>query len=216
MPSGGPDGLPLMEIIRFMKHPIDRTQVDQAMSYASYRDLIASLLIERKTTGSQQSKKLVEYTRLNAARMDRVTKKTAIIPELMEVLRNLPRNQVWIGLVEAWCGDVAQSVPVFAKMAVSVPGVTLRLLLRDDNPEVMDAYLTNGRQSIPKIIGLDKDSLEELWVWGPRPEPAQSLSEDLKKQGESSEDIAIALQRWYNEDRSQTLQHEVLDLLKKI
>ena len=197
-----------------MSKVITQEHIDKSMSYARFRDLVNSLLIERKTTGPNQSKDLVQYTRLNNQRMDRTDKKTIIMPELLEELNAIGENQIWLGLVEAWCGDVAHNVPPLAKMAVSVPKVSFRLLLRDENPELMDAYLTGGGRSIPKVIALKKDTLEELWTWGPRPEPAQKLFFELRDKGEPIANISEQLQKWYNKDKGQTLQKEILELVR--
>jgi hypothetical protein len=197
-----------------MTNVITQDHIDRSMSYARFRDLINSMLIERQTTGPDQSKDLVQYTRLNNQRMDRTDKRTLIMPELLDELKSIRENQIWLGLVEAWCGDVAHNIPPFAKMAVSVPKVSLSLLLRDENPEVMDAYLTNGSRSIPKVIALKKDTLEVLWTWGPRPEPAQSLFFELRDKGEPKTAIAEELQKWYNQDKGQTLQKEILELVR--
>ena len=197
-----------------MSKAITQEHIDRSMSYAAFRDLVNSLLIERKTTGENQSKQLLQYTRLNAQRMDRMDKRTEIIPELLEELMAIKENQIWLGLVEAWCGDVPHNIPPMAKMAVSVPKVSMRLLLRDQNLDVMDAYLTNGGRSIPKVIALKADTLEELWTWGPRPEPAQKIFEELKSKGESYDVIAEDLQKWYNKDKTQTLQQEILERVR--
>ncbi len=197
-----------------MSKVITQDHIDKSMSYAWFRDLVNSLLIERQTTGPNQSKELVQYTRLNNQRMDRVDKKTIIMPELLEELKAIGENQIWLGLVEAWCGDVAHNVPPLAKMAVSVPKVSLRLLLRDENLDVMDAYQTNGTRSIPKVIALKKDTLEELWTWGPRPDPAQNLFHELRENGVPYADVAEELQKWYNKDKGQTLQKEILELVR--
>ncbi len=199
-----------------MSKVITRDHIEKAISYALFRDMVNSLLIERQTTGSDHSKDLVHYTRMNAQRMDRTDKLTVIMPELMEELKSISEHQIWIGLVEAWCGDVAHNIPPLAKMAVSVPKVRLRLLLRDENPDIMDAYQTNGTRSIPKIIALKNDTLEELWTWGPRPEPAQKLFFELLDNGEPMADISVELQKWYNDDKGNTLQKEILELVRSV
>lgn len=199
-----------------MSKVITRDHIEKAISYALFRDMVNSLLIERQTTGSDHSKDLVHYTRMNAQRMDRTDKLTVIMPELMEELKSIREHQIWIGLVEAWCGDVAHNIPPLAKMAVSVPKVRLRLLLRDENPDIMDAYQTNGTRSIPKIIALKNDTLEELWTWGPRPEPAQKLFFELRDKGEPMADISEELQKWYNDDKGNTLQKEILELVRSV
>ncbi|MDG5767311.1 thioredoxin family protein [Balneolales bacterium ANBcel1] len=199
-----------------MAKVITREHIEQAMSYARFRDLVNSLLIERKTTGPNQSGELVQYTRLNNQRMDRMDKTTIIDPELLEALKAIRENQIWLGIVEAWCGDVPHAIPALAKMAVSAPKVSMRLLLRDEHPEVIDAYLTNGGRAIPKVIALNRDTLEELWTWGPRPEPAQKLFLDLKEKGEPYPAIAEELQKWNNKDKTRTLQKEILERVRSV
>jgi hypothetical protein len=197
-----------------MPNAITQDHIDRSMSYARFRDLVNSLLIERKTTGPDQTKKLVQYTRLNNQRMDRMDKKTIIMPELLAELKSLKEPQIWVGLVEAWCGDVAHGIPPLAKMAVSAPKVSLRLLLRDENPDVMDAWLTDGTRSIPIVIALKRDTLDVLWTWGPRPVPAQELFRELREKGEQKEVITEELQKWYNKDKAQSLQNEILELVR--
>lgn len=199
-----------------MNQIITQEHIDKSMSYAAFRDLITSLLIERKTTGPNQSKELVQYTRLNAQRMDRMDKRTEIDPELLEELKTIKENQIWLGIVEGWCGDVPHTIAPMAKIAVSVPKLSLRLLLRDENPEVIDNYLTNGGRAIPKVIALKKDTLEELWSWGPRPAPAHELYLDMKEKGEPKAAIAEALQKWYNKDKTRTLQQELLERVRSV
>ena len=76
-------------------------------------------------------------------------------------------------IAEDWCGDASNTVPVVAKLADAVPGLELRVILRDANPEVMDRYLTNGSRSIPVVIALD-ENYQELGHWGPRPTELQA------------------------------------------
>ena len=54
-----------------------------------------------------------------------------------------------------------------------MPGLELRIVLRDEHPEVMDRYLTNGSRSIPIVIALDEE-FRELGHWGPRPRELQA------------------------------------------
>lgn len=118
-------------------------------------------------------------------------------------------------LTETWCGDAAQSLPALHQIANSNPNIEFRILLRDEHPELMDRYLTNGAKSIPKLIGFDMD-LNELFVWGPRPKAAQNLALELIKQGASKEEKGLAIQKWYNSDKTISLQKEINTLLEKL
>ena len=184
-----------------------------AISYTQYREMIDKLLAENKTTGQDHSEAMVAYTRMNMQRMRRVEKTTVLQDELVQKMLSLQTPMVWVILTEAWCGDAAQSIPAIVKIADASPIVEVKLLLRDENPELMDAYLTNGGRSIPKLIALRADTLEVLGTWGPRPEAAQELVVQAKANNLPFNEMAEKLHGWYAKDRSRTLQQEFLQLM---
>ena len=64
-------------------------------------------------------------------------------------------------LTEDWCGDALSNFPVLAKMVEGVPGVEMRVFLRDQNPDLMDQYLNRGLyRSIPVFVFFDGDMRE--------------------------------------------------------
>ncbi|ARS37859.1 thioredoxin family protein [Pontibacter actiniarum] len=193
---------------------ITNEHLAKAITYSQYRDMIDKLLAENKTTGTNHSEDMVEYTRMNMHRMRRV-EKTVLEDDLIQVLLSVQTKMVWVVLTEAWCGDAAQNVPAIVKFADASPLIEVKLLLRDENPEVMDAYLTNGGRSIPKLIALDAETLEVLGTWGPRPEPAQQLFLDLKAQNVPYQEFAEKLHGWYAKDKTRTLQQEFICLISK-
>lgn len=186
-----------------------------AYSYTTYRALIDELQAAGKTTGPNQSEMLTNYTRLNVQRMERLDKKTELLPELQAALDKLQQNYAWVVLTEGWCGDAAQIVPVLEKLAQASRGhLTSYYLLRDEHPDLMDRYLTNGGRSIPKLIILHADTLTEVAQWGPRPSPAQDLFLEMKAQGIGFEEFAEKLHGWYAKDRTQHTQQELLALVQ--
>jgi hypothetical protein len=57
-----------------------------------------------------------------------------------------------LALAEAWCGDVYRELPTFARIAEAT-GMELRVFPRDENPDVMDEFLTNGKaRAIPVFV----------------------------------------------------------------
>ncbi|WP_439880235.1 thioredoxin family protein [Pontibacter sp. MBLB2868] len=198
-----------------MTSPITHEHLAKAITYGQYRELIDLLLAENKTTGNDHSEGMVEYTRMNMHRMRRVEKTTVLEDELVQQMLSLQTKMVWVVLTEAWCGDAAQNVPAIVKIADASPFVEVKLLLRDENPEIMDAYLTNGGRSIPKLIVLDAETLEVQGTWGPRPEPAQQLVLDAKEKDVPFMQMAEQLHGWYAQDRSRTLQKEFKQLIPK-
>jgi hypothetical protein len=170
-------------------------------------------LSEGKTTGNINESSLIEYTKLNVQRMNRIDKTTVVNGEFKELIKN---KQHWVLITEGWCGDAANIVPVITKVSEQSDNVELHILLRDENPGVMNEYLTNGARSIPLLIVLD-EYFNELFVWGPRPAELQKYVLDFKKQdGYDIEELKKNVQMWYFKDNTVSKQKEILELIKGI
>lgn len=188
-----------------------------ALSYEAYIQLSNQLYGEGKTTGPNQTEALVNYTGLNLKRMNRLQKTTHLEDETLKAIESVREPQIWLVLTEAWCGDAAQILPVLSAMAEANPLIDMRILLRDDNPGIMDVYLTNGARAIPKLIVLDSNTLEELGQWGPRPSEAQEIMVAYKQNpNRPYAELMKELQIWYNRDKTATVQQEVSELIRSI
>ena len=111
-------------------------------------------------------------------------------------------------IAEDWCGDASSTIPIVARFADTVPGMELRILRRDEHPELMDRYLTNGSRSIPIVIALD-DGFRELGHWGPRPTTLQSWVLENRPLVPKAE-LYPQVRKWYARDRGETTLREVL------
>lgn len=200
-----------------MKALLQRS-LSESMSYPTYYELMTKLVEAGKTTGPNQSESMVHYTKMNLQRMKRLTKKANIRPDLIETFAKLPGEYIWLVITEAWCGDAAQIVPIFDALVQQLPNTELSMVLRDELPELMDAFLTNGSRAIPKLIILEKESLEVVSTWGARPAPAQVLVEEYKANPNKPDyqEFNVTLQKWYNKDKTVTLQAELLDLAQRL
>jgi hypothetical protein len=187
-----------------------------AYSYRQYRELIDTLAPENKTTGLDQSDEMVGYAKLNIQRMQRLEKSVVLNDGLCAALKQIQRPLFFVVLTEGWCGDAAQNVPVFSFIEKAADKIELKLLLRDENPELMNQYLTNGAKAIPKLICIEQESLKEVFVWGPRPKACQELVIDLKAKGATLKEKGEAVHLWYARDKTQTLQLEMTELLMSI
>lgn len=197
-----------------MKKTIDLDYFKRGMRYEEYRLLIETLLKENKTTGSDQSPELFQYAKLNMSRMNRLDKTVELTAETMALLNTIRTTQFWILLTEGWCGDAAQSVPVIAKMAAVNPKIELRILLRDENLDLMDQYLQNGRsRSIPKLIAVNEKG-EELFNWGPRPAELETIYTELKNRTSDFEVIKTELHKWYTNNKTIGVQEEICAALR--
>ncbi len=195
---------------------ITNTLIEKALNYQQYRQLLDQLVEAGQTTGPIQNESLAAYTKQNVQRMRRLDKTVELMPELEQVLAKLETPWIWLVLTEGWCGDAAQNIPVIEQMAeVAQPHIQVRYLLRDEHPTLMDAYLTNGTRSIPKLICLTANALTELGTWGPRPKIAHEMVRQFKQKGElTHEEYVVEIIKWYNEDKTTTLQHEFLALIQ--
>lgn len=198
-----------------MKPLISKDLFDYALNYRQYIALTEKLLSEGRTTGSDQSHSLYEYTKLNVQRMSRIEKTLIINKELQTEVKSIDTKLQWLVITEPWCGDAANSVPVISEIAKFNDKIDLKLVLRDSHPLVMDLYLTEGTRSIPILVCFEKDTLMELWKWGPRPASIQKKIMDYKASPEfSSEEFKKNIQLWYFEDKYQAIQNEILELIK--
>lgn len=188
--------------------------IDNAMSYEEYSNLVDRLLDEGNTTSGHTDEQMLHYTKMNQQRMKRLDKTVKLDDELEERLRNVKTPMTWLVLSEGWCGDAAQNLPIIKKMADVNEDIDLKIILREEHLDVMDQYLTNGGRSIPKLVALNAESLDELGTWGPRPEPAQELFEEGKSdEGRTKKEIATEIQKWYSKDKGKTVQEEFKPLI---
>lgn len=190
-----------------------KNYLERSMSYAEYKNLIDDLLAIGKTTGSNQSEAMYNYGKINRQRMYRLEKTIELEDSVKKVLNELDVNWIWLVVTEGWCGDAAQNIPIIEKLAAENKGIGTRYILRDENLDLMDQYLTNGARSIPKLIAIDADTLEVFGTWGARPKAAQDYFHSLKATGLEKLQIIENLQRWYNDDKSRTIQTEFEKLI---
>lgn len=191
------------------------TSYSTALKYDEYRNLVTNLFQKGLVTGNEQSESLVHYTELNEARMKRLDKLTIISEETTAFLQNLTKDYIWLVISEGWCGDAAQILPIVNKMALVSDKIHFKIVLRDDNEELMNLFLTNGSKSIPKLILIEKETMKVIGDFGPRPQAAIDLVKNYKEKfGIIDETIKTDLQKWYLSDKGISVQKEIIDLMK--
>jgi len=146
--------------------------------FAQYEQLINNGINELHTETELER---ANNIKLNHQRSSRIHKSYKPGEELVKAARQIDRPQLWVVLSEHWCGDSAQNLPYLAEIAKLNSNINLRIILRDENPEIMDEYLTDGNlRSIPILIVFDYEG-NELFRWGPRPKTADGLVSNSKK-----------------------------------
>jgi len=189
----------------------------KAYNFQTYTELIEKLFSEGRTTNEDNTEGMLNYTKMNMQRSSRWEKRGQINEDLISVLKNLAKDQIWLVITEGWCGDAAQILPFINKMADSSDRIELKLILRDQHPEVMDEFLTDGSRSIPKVVILDKQTLEVLGSWGPRPKVIHSeYIQKVRDENYENTKAAEELHLWYARDKGKTTQQEFKDFLESL
>jgi len=195
---------------------ITKEQFESGYTYSDYRNLVDSEFEKGRTTGPNQGDDYLNYTKMNIQRMNRLDKTIELDDELITKLKAQPCKVNWLLITEAWCGDAAQNVPILSKMAEASPNIELRLILRDENLQIMDQYLTNGGRAIPKLIILDGD-MNEITTWGPRPSIVQEMVMENKRTDTMPySEFGKVVQKWYAKDKGKALQLEMMTIIEQM
>lgn len=195
-----------------MKNLIEQS-IAKGMEYSQYNLLFKQLVEEGRTTGEQTLEK-IEYTKLNFTRTKRLDK-TAQIPErYINDFKGISSKQTWLVISEPWCGDAAQTLPFLNKLASLSQNIDLKIVLRDENLQLMDQFLTNGSQSIPMVIILNGEN-HVLETFGPRSKAASKLVSDYKTEHGAIDDaFKEMLQVWYNNDKGISILNDILEVVQ--
>lgn len=189
----------------------------RSISYQEYRDLVKQLVEEHSTTGNEKTEALINYTKLNDRRMKRWDKTVKISEDSRKKIKEFNNPITWLVIVESWCGDAAHVLPVLNKIADVSDFINMKIVLRDENPELMDEFLTNGGKSIPKLIMVDDETGDVLATYGPRPSEASSYVNRFKSMhGTLTEAFKEDLQHWYNDNKGQNVIEDVTEMLCRL
>jgi hypothetical protein len=189
-----------------------RERVSSGLSYEEYSNVINSRL--EKYNSDETLKSKYELLKLNQTRSSRIEKTYQSCTEAKEVLTSVNKPQVWMVITESWCGDSAQNIPYLKKLADENPLIIFKLLLRDDNPDIMDLYLTNGTRSVPMLIAYDEE-WNEIFRWGSRPAAAIELMNNLKTEGVEKGEIMRQLHSWYAVNKGKALENEICEIIRR-
>ena len=188
--------------------------IKKAISYQEYRDLVKDLVAKESTTGNEKTEDLANYTMLNDRRMKRWDKTVKVSETVQEKVANLNINQTWLVLTESWCGDAAHVMPVINKIAELNDKIDFKVVLRDENEALMNQFLTNGGQAIPKLIMINNSTNEVVNTFGPRPTEATKLVNKYKAEhGGLTAEFKEDLQHWYNNDKGQNAIEDLVGLM---
>ena len=190
----------------------------QVYNYEEFFNWTSDLVAKEQSSGINPLFDLIKYTALNFKRMERLNKTIHLNEKLMASVQEISNPQIWYVITENWCGDSAQNLPLFGKIAEHSNGkIDLRIILRDLNPEWIETYHTNGSKSIPKLVAFDYNE-NELFTWGPRPDEAQEILMAWKNNpnGKSWDEFELELHTWYSKNKTKSTQNEIYEKLQTV
>lgn len=171
----------------------------------TYEDYLLNFEAE---LNSEIESKYSAYLPMNWQRSKRI-EKTLILDSKFEAIE---QRTNWLVISEHWCGDASQILPVIHKISLASKGkINLKIIYRDQYPELIEMHLTNGSKSIPKLIQLD-ENYSLIKDWGPRPETAQQLVVQLKSNPLTAASYSEEVHKWYAKDKQVQIQSELLAL----
>ena len=196
---------------------IIKTSLKRSMSYESFRKLVHDYSLKKETSGNDQLESHIQFTKLNDRRMKRWDKTLKITDAQKEGILRFQNKITWLVLAETWCGDGAHMLPVLNKIALLNPNIQLKIVLRDDNPELMDAFLTHGSRAIPKVIMIDDESGNVIKTYGPQPSEVTGYVNRFKAMnGVLTPGFKEDLQYWYNDNKGQNIIQDILEILGRL
>jgi len=194
---------------------ITAAQLQESLTYLEYIELTKSIINNVSPSAPYDNEKMLKYTEANLERMQRVSNNISIDQKLYNLLTSVTDRWIWVIITEPWCGDAAQIVPALCAFAEVNSNIETKLILRDTNLDLIDAYLTEGGRSIPKLICLHQDTMEEIGTWGPRPQQIQVMVDKFKSDTTTSFGQKVRqIHQWYDDNKSAVLQEEFIALLQ--
>jgi thiol-disulfide isomerase/thioredoxin len=188
--------------------------ISKGVSYQEYRALVDALALEGKSTDLEQTDTLMHYTILNDKRMKRLDKTLKINEGAIAKIRGIDKEITWLVLTESWCGDAAQTIPMINKVAELNDRISLKVILRDENIDIMNHFLTNEAMSIPRLVMVESKTGEVIGQWGSRPSIVTQMVIDYNDEhGRLTPEFKQDLQFWYNKDKGQSTLEDLLGLL---
>ncbi|NOQ72849.1 MAG: thioredoxin family protein [Crocinitomix sp.] len=192
-------------------------QYTNSFTFEQYFSHIQALLKENKTTGEDQSQERVEATKINVQRIKRIHKRGEVHDSVRSLIQAHQPYWEWTLIVEAWCGDAAQIIPYLNKVSELGDSINLNIILRDENLEIMDQFLTNKGRAIPILICQNVETNAIIGHWGPRPNNVIEWIANYRTENLSFEPDAFKkdLHLFYAKDKGKGINEDLLSQLKE-
>ena len=195
-----------------------KTTLDEAaftakgLTYEKYIALWEAHIAQPLKGLDKQARKNLFYAKYNMERAGRVIDAYNMDEKLASLIDAVSEPQRWMVLTEDWCVDSAYALPIIFRAVSRNPHINMRILLRDDNLDIMDQYLTDGGRGIPKLVVFDADG-QELFQWGPRPQALKQMREVWKAEGVEGAMLSQKGAEWYDAGGWHEVETELIETI---
>lgn len=178
----------------------------------SFEEFLADTERRLNEPKNQEEADKKKYYELGVQRMQRALKTFKREDADLQVLKSKNFNGRILIITEGWCGDSSQSTPSIVEFFKGENEV--RIFYRDSDTTLIDQFLTDGTQSIPKVLLLD-ENFQVIGVWGPRTKYGIELLKKFKADPENypREQFYNDLQVYYAKNKGKDTITEILELL---
>lgn len=185
---------------------------NKAISFNEYFKRTEDIINKNENELTEEETKMLEYYKLGVQRMSRMLKVYKPDEAQIEKLKEKNFKGKFLIISEGWCGDAGQTVPAVSLFFDGKNDV--RIIYRDENPELINQFLTNETRSIPIVVILDEND-NVITHWGPRPAYGIELLKKHKENPETypKEQFYNDIQVYYAKNKGLDVINEILDLI---
>ncbi len=137
-----------------------------------------SITAERFAQGMTYDAYKAQMTR-NRERLEANEQALALDGADLDFFTNLPTTVNVIAIGEDWCGDVINNLPVLNGLAVISGKLNLRIFLRDQNLDLIDQYLKEGKYRAIPVFAFFDESFNPIGHWIERPASVSALQAEM-------------------------------------
>ncbi|MDA0752464.1 MAG: thioredoxin family protein [Verrucomicrobia bacterium] len=188
--------------------------VEEGLSFADFIDQWEKKNALPMTGLDPVARRYRFYSKYNIERQRQVEALWRPSAGFRAAVENTPAG-IWLFITDDWCVDSAYSLPLIQWGAQQRPDVELRILMKDDQPDIMDLFLTQGKRSIPKWVGLGRGG-EVMFSWGPQPDAIRAIRQALMDGGVEGRLVSQTTVEWYANEGWLEVDKELTTILSQI
>jgi Thioredoxin len=163
---------------------------------------------------NEEEVKLLDFVSNNYKTVKTVLDNYTPNESLTALTKTMAPLDVYI-IMENWCGSSAGNVPYIVKILQTIPNTTIHIVPRDSNEEFMNAYLSDGKKSIPIVIGFEKKG-NELFKWGSSTSAQNEYAKELQTQQIAFPEFIIAMRIWFLANNADAVEADFMKIFSSL